>query len=278
MKQCGKCKVSKDVADFSTNPQYADGLHKKNSMTHTFVIAECGSSWNFGLDPIGNACRMIEAAKEANANAAKFQWTSDASAMAKRRGLPDSEAMYRRYLQYPVDYLHKFKAKCDEVGIEFMCTVYLIEDIPVIAPLVKRLKVSAYESKWPEFLSANRSTGNPVIVSTNDGPQACHSSYKWLYCVSKYPTPLEELHLSEMAAHDGLSDHTTSVLAGALAVAAGATIIEKHAKILGTPIDNPDFPHSLFIDDWVIHENGHRIKESDFYYYVSNIREAERAM
>src|SRR3972149_1194718 len=104
----------------------------------TLVIAECGSSWHFGLDPIGNAKCMIQAAKDCGADAVKFQYCSDAAAMAKRRGLPDAEAMYRRYLQYPVEYLRHFKTHADSVGIEFMCTVYLPQDITVVESLVKR--------------------------------------------------------------------------------------------------------------------------------------------
>ncbi len=249
----------------------------------TLVIAECGSSWHFGLNPIGNAFKMIEAAKACDASAVKFQFTSNATAMAKRRNLgPDAEAMYRRYLQYPVEYLHKFKAKCDEVGVEFMCTVFLIEDIATIAPLVKRFKISAYESQWQEFVEAHDKEGD-VIISVNPGKELPTGSVGrplWIHCISEYPAPIDKLELASISrrALHGFSDHSTSTLTGALAVASRAKwtfdfIVEKHVRLSDTPNDNPDYPHSLCVDAY--EDVDCRISFSE---YVNNIREAERAL
>jgi sialic acid synthase SpsE len=54
-------------------------------------------------------------------------------------------------------------------------------------------------------------------------------------CVSSYPTPPQQANLcwiAELTSHFdvpvGYSDHTTHLLAGACAVAAGAVIVEKH--------------------------------------------------
>src|SRR6185295_7116565 len=100
-------------------------------MTHTLIIAEAGSSHDNDLQ---KAYRLIEAAKECGADAVKFQWTSRAAFMAERRGLGLVVAsMYQDYLEKPVSWLESLKAHADKVGIEFMCTVYLIEDIAVIA-------------------------------------------------------------------------------------------------------------------------------------------------
>jgi N,N'-diacetyllegionaminate synthase len=56
-----------------------------------------------------------------------------------------------------------------------------------------------------------------------------------LHCVSSYPVADDDAHLcwiGELAAKFGVpvgySDHTTELLAGAFAVAAGATVVEKH--------------------------------------------------
>ncbi len=56
-----------------------------------------------------------------------------------------------------------------------------------------------------------------------------------LHCVSSYPVSDADAHLcwiGELAGRFGVpvgySDHTTDCLAGALAVAAGATVVEKH--------------------------------------------------
>lgn len=266
-------------------------------MSKTLIIAELGSSWRFGSDHLANAEKMIREAKACGADVAKFQWTSSASQMAKRRGLGlEAEKMYATYLKYPAEWLQTLKVLCDASGIEFMCTVYLPQDIPVIAPLVKRMKVSAYESGWPKFLQANVDTGKEVIFSIRDDQPVSwqpkpDSVVKSLICVSKYPTPLEDLHLASLrprgvpykhpttgqliclhseSFHAGLSDHTTSTLTGALAVAAGATILEKHVRLWDTPPDNPDYGHSLILDS-----DG---EELSFAAYCRNVREAERCM
>lgn len=241
-------------------------------MGRTLVIAECGSSWDCDLS---KAYRLIDAVKECGADIAKFQWTSNALAMAERRGLGASAVrMYSDYLGYPESYLAELKAHCGKVGIEFMCTVYLIDDIPVIAPLVKRFKVSAFESQWEEFNNAHRAYQKPVIISMNPGKHPYWSGgmqVNILHCISEYPTPVERLNLNKIVESevDGLSDHTTSLLSGAVAVGCGATIIEKHVRLDSTPESNPDYPHSLEAancrrDGWV-----------QFAEYVHNIREAE---
>lgn len=259
-------------------------------MSHTFIVAEAGSSHD---NDLAKAYRLIEAAKECGADAVKFQWTSSGKKMGFRRGL--NCAGYIHYLEKPESWLYSLKQHADKVGIEFMCTAYLIEDIATIAPLVKRFKVSAFESEWKEFVEAH-GKDREVIVSRNTLPgmelQYTHQPYKYLYCVSQYPTPLEELHLSNLEhyyhhdyeAHgveryDGLSDHTTSTLTGALAVAAGATIIEKHIRLHDTSKDCPDYPHSLVADEFVEYADHTYTKDvSAFWRYVSNIREAERCM
>ena len=236
-------------------------------MTHTLVIAELGSSWRFGYHHLGNAYKLIDAVKECGADVAKFQWTSNAGLMAMRRKLgADAIAMYDKYLMYPKYWLPSLKAHCDKVGIEFMCTVYLKEDIEVIAPLVKMSKISAFEAEWREFVSAHCRYEKPLIVSVNDGMKRLSfcQDINFLYCVSKYPTPIEELHLRRRKPFDGLSDHTTSTLTGALAVAAGASIVEVHCRLDDTPSDNPDYPHSR--------------NPTDLKTYIDNIRIAERAL
>jgi N,N'-diacetyllegionaminate synthase len=259
-------------------------------LSRTLVIAECGSSWDCDIQ---KAFRLIDAAKACGADIAKFQWTSNAKAMAERRlgaNAARSIEMYRKYLEYPFEILTRLKAHCDSVGIEFLVTAYLIEDIATIAPLVKRFKVSAFEARWVEFVRAHVECGKEIIVSKNKDdafPQG--DLCKRLLCVSNYPTKLEDLKLSRlsyrwdwMGEHEdtpwyhGLSDHTTSTLTGALAVAAGATIIEKHIRLIDTAKDCPDYGHSLIATP----HSEHRYFEEhyDFSVYVANIREAERAL
>lgn len=237
----------------------------------TLVIAEPGMTWDRDLD---KAYRLIDAAKECDADVVKFQWTSNGRKIQERRKVdPKYAAIYERGVQYPASWLELLKGHCDRVGIEFACTTYLIEDIAVVAPLVKRFKVSAYESKWEEFIRAH-DPAKEIIISQN-GPintKRVGLIQRSLRCVSEYPTRLEKLNLSLIRDlhFDGLSDHTANVLTGALAVAAGAKIVEAHIRLWDTPKDNPDFGHSLVAEP--------ASDEFSFSKYVSNIRLAEKAL
>ena len=227
--------------------------------------------------------------KECGADAAKFQWTSDPAAMAARRN--DPVVANYEILAYSVDCLEALKRLCDRVGIEFMCTVFLAKDIPTIAPLVKRFKVASAESSDMAFVKAHRliQPDKQIIVSYGFGSMCPwddpHSLMKRLHCVVAYPTPIEQANINRIAfpadpddAFDGLSDHTTSVLTGALAVAAGASCVEKHVKLHDTPHTNPDYPHSLEADCGHYEGVDLLITHPCFSAYVALIREAEKAM
>jgi len=72
-----------------------------------------------------------------------------------------------------------------------------------------------------------------------------------LHCVSLYPTPIEKVNLFSMHVLKeifkvpvGFSDHTIGTRVAPLAIAAGATILEKHFTINKT-LDGPDHKISL---------------------------------
>ena len=262
-----------------------------------FIIAECAATWRFGNDHLANAKRLIEAVKSCGADAAKFQWTSSAVRIAERRHAPEYLAAYER-LQFPREWLGALKRMCDEAGIEFMCTVYLPEDIAVIAPLVKRFKVSSFESTDRAFLSAHEKYEKDVIASSSGEatPLARTVGESWwlktLLCVSAYPAPTEQMNLRRLLPYSdsilglsydyaGLSDHTTSVLTGAVAVGAGAEIIEKHVRMNGTPSSDPDRETAMEAECLSCDGQGEWGCEGAprcFRQYVRLIREAERMM
>lgn len=235
-------------------------------MSKTFIIAEAACTWLHG--GLEAAYRSIKAAKDCGADAWKTQWTSDPEAMAMRRGVDRDK--YTR-LGWSGDVLPKLKAECDRVGISFLCTVFIEKDLPVIAKYVEFVKVSAYESQDTKFMHAACGVEKPLIVSVNPGAMrfAFTPDINWLYCVSKYPCPPEDLHLLGAKPHDGLSDHTCSVLTGAVAVGHGVGIIEKHVRLSDTPQDDPDYGHSLLLS---VDGSG------TFFEYVKNVREAERML
>ena len=253
-------------------------------MSKVMIIAEAACTWLHG--GLEAAYKSIKAAKECGADAWKTQWTSDPLEMGKRRGM-DGEK-YRR-LAWDPSWHELLAARCKEYGIEYMVTTFILKDITTIAPLVKRFKISNYEGSWLEFVDAHLTYGKQVIISkpvstTHERDQL--KDVRTLQCVSQYPCPLEEVRISSIRGCkytdygrrmtwlpncDGISDHSTSVLTGAVAVGAGARIIEKHVRLSDTPSTDPDYGHSLIVD-------GFPPIDTCFAQYVDNIREAERML
>ena len=241
---------------------------------HTYVIAEAGSTHDGSLDM---ALELVQIAKDAGADACKFQYWSSAERLAQRRGAQEYREIYEKYKLSLTD-LIGIGDQCRHVGIDFMCTLYLPEDLPVIAPnygLVK-FKIASFEALDTNFILDHVEYGRDIIVSTGMmnakethrllGLRDLIPEIKVLHCVSSYPAPLESLNLRVITQMglDGFSDHAMMLTTGAMAVAAGAQIIEKHFRHEKTSKENPDYGHSLTLYDLV--------------YYIDKIRDAERAM
>lgn len=252
----------------------------------SYVIAEAGSSGDGDRDKM---LRMIGIAAERGADAVKMQWTSSADQMGARRRAGAYTDHYLRYLQWPTAWHEAFAREAASVGIDYMCTVYLTEDVAAVAPFVKHFKVSSFESSDPAFVAAHvpyaHHEGKEVIVSAGlstaadvarmkqtitvrDGAVSRTMRARVLQCVSAYPAPLESLNLATIRANgfDGFSDHSEPrhTFTGGWAVLAGAEIIEAHLKGPFTSDQNPDAPHSM--------------TAIQFGEYVHQIRQAERAI
>ncbi len=225
----------------------------------TLVIAEAASAHDGSID---KALRLIEAAKACGADVCKFQYWSSADRHAARRRAPEYLNTYRRY-RVPVDWLLTLKAHCVEVGIDFACSVCLPEDVPIVAPFVKYLKISSFEADDGELWRACLATGVHLIVSHGLGESSLGGHLN-LHCVSAYPTPLEQLNLAAIreGRYDGFSDHSGAIDAGFAAVCAGAQVIEVHMKLPDTDPANPDAgPFALLPDDLHLYVDGIRRAE-----------------
>lgn len=238
------------------------------------VVAECASTHDGEWE---KAARLVELASECGFDCCKFQFWSNPEKLAVRRNAFDYLPIYQRY-QMPVAWLEELEKLCYRLGLEFMATTYLEHDIAIVAPYVKRFKVSSFEAGDKAFLEAHKPFKKPVIVSTGmmdeGGVIELFRPFVGaiLHCTTAYPCPLEDANLRFLSYFVGrrtfkplgLSDHTRHVLTGALAVAAGAEIVEVHVRLDDTHEANPDYAVSLSPDE---------AKE-----YVENIRLAETMM
>jgi N,N'-diacetyllegionaminate synthase len=228
----------------------------------TYVIGEAAACHD---GEYYKALQLIGLAKAIDADAVKFQWCSSPQRLAVRRNAPEYVESYR-LLNFPVEWFEPLKIEAAKFELDFLCTVYLPEDVAVVAPYVDKFKVSSFEAGDLDFRDAHLPYGKEIIVSAGMARRATWGN-RVLHCVSAYPTPVEEINLSLLRyaeEFDGLSDHTQHPLTGAFAVCAGAEIIEFHFRLQQTSPGNPDY---------VVARDPLAAKQ-----YVQNIRLAERMM
>jgi N,N'-diacetyllegionaminate synthase len=256
----------------------------------TYVIAEAGSCGDAQLPKM---LSLIDDAKAVKADAVKFQWTSDARAMALGRGRAKRdgyESIYRHYLEWPHEWHKELSTHCQTLGLAYLCTVYLPDDISMVADYVHGFKVSSFEAQDFEFIRAHAywvSFDRPLLISTGMCskreinrlwreavlPHGLENCVKLLHCVSAYPAQFDQLNLRVLRPKryglwkfSGFSDHSLPALThtGALAVVAGAEIIEAHLRSDDTSPDNPDHDHAMTTDQFLA--------------YVAQIRMVEKAL
>ena len=232
-----------------------------------YVIAEAGSC---GDGDILKMLQQIDVASVAGVDAVKFQWCSDGMSLAKKRNsVKDGYgAIYEKYLEWPSEWHHILSDRCLRRGVDYMCSAYLVDDVPVVAKHIKTFgafKVSSFESTDKEFLLAHRpftdDNTRTLIVSTGmcslDDIAVILDACEWLdsqsltlmQCTSAYPASIESMNLDALQTYGlkGYSDHTdpSFTQTGALAATAGAEIIEAHFRLPDTDISNPDAPHAM---------------------------------
>ncbi len=251
------------------------------------VIAEIGSCHDNSLD---QALRLLDAAKSCGADFAKAQYWSSGTRLARRRNAPELAAAYDAYT-IPRDWLGVLSEHAKTIGIGFACTSYIPEDVWAVADVCQVLKIASFEANDPELLTCHREPyrlGRHVIVSLGmgaradvaadhllrgNGSNAYEPRLHFLHCVSAYPAPVNQFVLRRLWSRTwepskihGLSDHSdpNNEVMGALAVAAGARIVERHIRLVDTKAENPDRPHSMI--------------PRTFAEYVRLIRLAEQAL
>ena len=231
---------------------------------NTFVIAEAGANHNKNFK---QALALIDVAVESGASACKFQTYSSNTLYSKNTpnfaGYTDINKLIDD-IALPREWQKDLKQYCDEKGIEFMSTPFDEKAVDELVALgVKRLKIAGFESTDFRFIDMVASSKLPLVISLGIGFEMNYlgkifeiadkygNELSFMHANNAYPTPIEDAGISivRQLAMDsrykwGLSDHTESPLTPALAVANGATIIEKHFT-LSRHLPGPDHPFAL---------------------------------
>ncbi len=219
----------------------------------TLIIAEIGVNHDGSVE---RAIELVHAAKAAGADAIKLQvFRAEALMNAgsrfadyqKARCEDDSPIeMLRRYELSPTA-LRRITDAARKVGLLVIATPFSTPDLPSIESLnLDAIKIASPDLVNRPLLSAAGLLKLPMICSTGAATlQEVERTVAWLredgvsfsllHCISSYPVPPEHANLawiSELAARFdvpvGYSDHCEDLLCGALAVTAGAVLIEKH--------------------------------------------------
>jgi N,N'-diacetyllegionaminate synthase len=173
---------------------------------------------------------MIRTAKLNGADIAKFQLYDAVALLGSDQW---------RYLEFTQEQTAQVKQWCEEDDLEFMASVFDSERLQWCEELgVRRYKIASRTVVGDAALCrAILDLGKETIISlgswTGDGkPFGTSDQVRYLYCKAKYPALLSDLgdfpEDFPGAGLAGYSDHTLGIEVPLLAIARGASIVEKH--------------------------------------------------
>lgn len=210
---------------------------------------------------INRAFKLIELAKEAGADVAKFQNFKAPKIVSKKAfdEMPKqthqsswTKSVFEVYSDASLsdEWTAKLKEKCDEVGIEYMTSPYDFESVDLADKYSNAFKIGSGDITWTEMLKYIAAKGKPVLLAT--GAATAHDVSRamktivevnnqivLMQCNTNYTVDRENfkyINLRVLSYYKeqypdiilGLSDHTpghTTVL-GAFML--GARVFEKH--------------------------------------------------
>ena len=207
------------------------------------IIAEIASNWQ---GSVNKAKKIIHECNKAGADAIKFQmWRAED---LYNRSHPNWKNIKKSELTF--DKARKIKKHSDKYGIEFLSSAFYPEAVDLLEGLkVKKYKIASRTCllKDPysmDTLLTEARTKKPVIISMGMGgnKKKIKDIFKknkktFCYCISKYPTALNEVNWNEAKKFDGFSDHTLGITAPIIFAVmkkqqkARKIIIEKHVKL-----------------------------------------------
>ncbi len=236
-----------------------------------YIIAEMSANHQQSFD---HAVRILEAAKEAGADAVKLQtYTPDTLTIRcgsdhfKIKGtIWENRTLYDLYSEayMPWDWQPRLKEAADRLGLDLFSTPFDSTAVDFLEAMgTPAFKIASFESVDLPLLRRVARTGKPVILSTGMATlaeideavrtltDAGGAQIALLKCTSAYPAPPEEMnlrtipHLLETFGFPvGLSDHTLGTAVPVAAVSVGACLIEKHFT-LSRSMPGPDSAFSL---------------------------------
>lgn len=245
-------------------------------MKRTFIIAELSANHNHNLN---TAIESIKAAASIGVDAVKIQtYTADTLTLNCRNddfvlkgGLWDGQSLYELYKQAytPWEWHEELFKVAKEEGVVLFSTPFDNTAVDLLESLGNPIyKIASFEVMDTELIRYAASKGKPMIISTGvateqeieEAVSTCrevgNNDITLLKCTSEYPAKIEDANLSmipdmreRFGVNVGLSDHSMGSLVPMVAVALGATVVEKHF-ILDRTIGGPDAAFSMDMEEF----------------------------
>lgn len=254
-----------------------------------FIIAELSGNHNQSYD---RAVKLIEAAKEAGADAVKLQtYTADTITIdcdneyfqINQGTIWDGTTLHKLYEKAytPWQWQPKLKKIAEDLGLICFSSPFDLTSIDFLEDMnVPAYKIASFEINDIPFIKKIASKNKPIIISTgiaymsdiDEAIKACDDNRQviLLKCASAYPTPYEDINLKTipnmLETFDcivGLSDHTLGNEVAIASIALGAKVIEKHMT-LSRADGGPDAEFSM--------------EPEEFKHMVECIRNVEKAL
>jgi len=256
------------------------GSHIIGDKQPTYFIADISANHDGDLN---RARMLIQLAKEAGADAAKFQnfrapeivsdygFKSMGSQVSHQAKWNKTVFEVYQAASIPFEWTPILKEACDRVGIDYFSSPYDFDAIDMLEPYVPAYKIGSGDINWLEALERMARKGKPVILATGasnigEVQQAVHTILKLnhqlvlMQCNTNYTSSLDNfdhIHLQVLTTYRtmfpgvilGLSDHTPGHATVLGAVALGARVIEKHFTDDNQRV-GPDHPFSMTPATW----------------------------
>jgi N,N'-diacetyllegionaminate synthase len=220
---------------------FSDGLH---------VIAEAGTNHNGSPD---EALRLVDLAARCGADSVKFQIINPEGLYLPgvydygTYDIREVVALRRRH-QLPDATYAALAARARERGIALSASVFDERGLDLLCSLAPPyVKIASTDLNNLHFLRQVAARGLPVLLSTGMSSlteiersveelrRAGQRELALMHCVSVYPAALAQTNLGfidvlreRFDLPVGFSDHTRDSIAACIAIAKGATVVEKH--------------------------------------------------
>lgn len=235
------------------------GNHTIGPDQPTYFIADIAANHDGDIE---RAKKLIRLAKDAGADAAKFQ-NFRAPKIVSDYGFRNmggqvshqsswEKSVFEVYDDASIgfEWTPILKEECDEAGIDYFSSPYDFEATDMLDDYVPAYKIGSGDVNWLESLAHIARKGKPVILATGasnigEVQRAVHTilainpQLVLLQCNTNYTASeanFDHIHLNVLKTYAamfpglilGLSDHTHGLATVLGAVALGARVIEKH--------------------------------------------------